>query len=138
MAAFSSPNQKSSTSQSARARNLKRAEEKWRKSLQEKENQNLYSVIRVKPKRSVLAMYVLDISHVLDEKPYVSWLPLKNDGVLSQGPEETVLYTLVQGKSELIMFGGIQKDASQLMCNNNLSNQVTNSLHFITAPKYVI
>lgn len=89
--------------------------------------------------RNVLGIYVLDISHALDEKPYVTWLPIKNDGMMvSGGPEETILYSLVEGKSELIMFGGIQQDPSSLACTTNLSNQVSNSLHFITAPRYVI
>lgn len=91
-----------------------------------------------KIKRSVLGIYVLDLSHVLDDEPYVTWLPVKNDGVLSEGPEETILYSLVEGKSELIMFGGIQNDASSLAYTTNLKNQVCNSLHFITAPKYII
>lgn len=106
--------------------NLKRSEEKLK-----------HKTAR-KVKRSVLGIYVLDLSHALDDAPYVTWLPVKNDGVLSEGPEETILYTLVEGKSELIMFGGIQKDPSSLACTTNLSNQVSNSLHFITAPKCVI
>lgn len=116
---------------------MRRVEEKWKKILKDKEAK-CSSETRCKHKRNVLGMYVLDISHALDEKPYVSWLPLKNNGILSQGPEETVLYTLVQGKAELIMFGGIQKDPASLVCTTNLSNQVSNSLHFITAPKYII
>lgn len=90
-------------------------------------------------KRNVLGIYVLDIAHALDEKPFVTWLSVKNDQmVVSDGPEETILYSLVEGKSELIMFGGIQQDASSLACTTNLSNQVSNSLHFITAPRYII
>jgi len=120
-----------------RLENLRRIEEKLKKQM--KENHELCIVPSPKKqKRNVLGMYVLDISHALDEKPYVTWLPLKNNGAFTQGPEETVLYSLVAGKSELIMFGGIQKDGSSLACTTNLSNQVTNSLHFITAPKYII
>lgn len=90
-------------------------------------------------KRNLLGIYVLDISHALDEKPYVTWLPVKTDNmVVSDGPEETILYSLVEGKSELVMFGGIQQDPSSLACTTNLSNQVSNSLHFITAPRYII
>lgn len=90
-----------------------------------------------KIKRSVLGIYVLDLSHALDNEPYVTWLPVKND-VSVEGPEDTILYTLVQGKSELIMFGGIQNDVNFLPHTTNLSNQISNSLHFITAPSYVI
>lgn len=121
-----------------RLENLRRLEEKLKKQMIEI-NQSWSTPSPKKQKRNVLGMYVLDISHALDPKPYVTWLPLKNNGAFCQGPEETVLYSLVAGKSELIMFGGIQKDVSSLSCTtNNLSNQVTNSLHFITAPKYII
>lgn len=89
-------------------------------------------------KKNMLGIYVLDISHALDEKPYVTWLPMKNTSIVSEGPEETILYSLVEGKSELIMFGGIQKDPGSLALTTNLESQVSNSVHFITAPKYVV
>lgn len=89
-------------------------------------------------KRNVIGIYVLDLSHALDSEPYVTWLPVKNEGIFSEGPEERVLYTLVEGKSELIMFGGILKDSTSPAYTTNLSNQVSNSLHFITAPRYII
>lgn len=138
LAAFNNvENQPSTSREERRMENMRRVEERWKKILKNKEAKSCYEN-RPKQKRNVLGMYLLDISHALDEKPYVSWVPLKNDGVLSQGPEETVLYTLVEGKAELIMFGGIQKDPASLVCTTNLSNQVSNSLHFITAPKYII
>lgn len=86
-------------------------------------------------KTHYLGLYVLDIAQVLNEKPVAAWLPPKN---LKNGPEETILYTLVEGKSELIMFGGIQKDANSVGWSMNLSSQISNTLHFITAPNYVI
>ncbi|KAL3282765.1 hypothetical protein HHI36_005932 [Cryptolaemus montrouzieri] len=79
-----------------------------------------------------LGIYVLDLEHALDEKPYVTWLTPKN---FNKGPEETILYTLVQGKSELIMFGGIQNDTKSL---GQLNNQISNSLHFISARDHII
>lgn len=92
-----------------------------------------------KPKKNVLGMYVLDVAHALDSEPYVTWMPIKDPDIERDGPEETMLYTFVSGKSELIMFGGIHKDDGSLIaCTTNLSQQVSNSLHFITAPRYVI
>lgn len=120
-----------------RLENLRRIEEKLKKQIKESSEACVVPSPK-KQKRNVLGMYVLDISHALDEKPYVTWLPLKNNGAYTQGPEETVLYSLVAGNAELIMFGGIQKDDTSLAFTTNLSNQVTNSLHFITAPKYII
>ena len=141
LSAFSAGPSKPSTSSSKeekRLENMRKAEEKWRETYKSVEKKVSCYDARSRPKRNLLSMYVLDISHALDEKPYVTWLPLKNDGMSSQGPEETVLYTLVEGRSELIMFGGIQKDPASLACTTNLSNQVSNTIHFITAPKYVI
>lgn len=98
-----------------------------------------------KQRKHVLGMYVLDISQALADDPYATWLPWKSTELSSYGPEETILYTLVPGKGELIMFGGIQKDGNVLNCLNclsncisNVSNQVSNSLHFITAPRMQI
>lgn len=88
-------------------------------------------------KMHYLGIYVLDLSEIYNSKPKATWLPAKN---LNNGPEETILYSLVEGKSELIMFGGIQKDANSvvLTTNNSFNSQISNSLHFITAPNYVI
>lgn len=100
------------------------------------QNTNPRLVLSVK---NAMAMYVLDISAVLTHG-IVSWLPLKSS-IFTEGPEETILYTLVAGKGELIMFGGIQKDAtsiSSLHTTSNITNTVSNSLHFISAPKGVI
>lgn len=81
-----------------------------------------------------LGIYLLDISQVLGKKSKATWLSPKN---LNSGPEETILYTLVEGKSELVMFGGVLKDANtSLTCS--LSNQICNSLHFISSPNYVV
>ena len=54
-----------------------------------------------------LAMYVLDISRAMSDDHEVEWMPFRSNASLA-APEETILYTLVSGRSELIMFGGIQ------------------------------
>lgn len=95
------------------------------------------STIKLLPPK--MAMFVMDISSVLTEH-FVSWLPLKS--VPEGSPEDTILYTLVVGNGELIMFGGIQKDATsvtqQTQSSLNIANTVSNSLHFITAPFDII
>lgn len=92
--------------------------------------------------KNVMTMSVLDISHVLTDECYVEWLRPKFHNATSGGPEEKILYTLIAGKGELIMFGGIQKDAtsvkSQAQPLSNAANAVSNSLHFITAPRGII
>ncbi|XP_069687513.1 F-box only protein 42 [Periplaneta americana] len=92
--------------------------------------------------KNAMTMFVLDISHVLTDECYVEWLPIKPENISNGEPEEKILYTLVAGKGELIMFGGIQKDAtsitSQAQLSSNVTNTVSNSLHFITAPRGII
>ncbi|KAL1514120.1 hypothetical protein ABEB36_003433 [Hypothenemus hampei] len=58
-------------------------------------------------KMHYLGLYVLDLANVLEKNPIATWLPPNN---LQNGPEETILYTLLEGNSELIMFGGILKE----------------------------
>lgn len=82
-----------------------------------------------------MCMYVLDISTALEG--YVTWRTLKNQSL--SAPEEIILYSLVLGKGELIMFGGIQKDLnSQLQDDNTVPEIVSNCLHFMTAERFVI
>lgn len=92
--------------------------------------------------KNCMAMFVLDITHVLSEDCYVMWLAPKESHLPCGAPEEMILYTLVAGKGELIMFGGIQKDATsianQAQQSSHASNTVSNSLHFITAPRGII
>ncbi|XP_046398523.1 F-box only protein 42 [Ischnura elegans] len=73
--------------------------------------------LRRRPLRA-MALHVLDTSKALDEEdPHVMWLPVQRVNDMNDsncGPEETILYTLVPGKGELIMFGGIRKDAASV------------------------
>lgn len=111
-------------------------------------NPNANTVPSVSPSKSpatarnVMTMFVLDITHVLSDDCYTEWLPQKNSKSLNGEPEEKILYTLIAGKGELIMFGGIQKDAtsitSQAQLSSSVTNTVSNSLHFVTAPRSVI
>ncbi|KAG8197516.1 hypothetical protein JTE90_007254 [Oedothorax gibbosus] len=83
-----------------------------------------------------MSMYVLDISTALDG--YVTWKTLKNQSPTA--PEEIILYSLVLGKGELIMFGGIQKDLNSQLQDDETSvpEIVSNCLHFMTAERFVI
>lgn len=88
----------------------------------------------VKPK---MAMFVLDISKALSPENKVVWLPMKS--VATGSPESTILYTLVKGNGELIMFGGIRRDAGTITSDNTGHDMaVSNSLHFISAPLEII
>ncbi|KAK3921059.1 F-box only protein 42 [Frankliniella fusca] len=86
-----------------------------------------------------MVVCVMDITKVLEEECSARWLAL-NPETSSSGPEETLLYTLVAGRGELIMFGGIHREAMTLMTNSqiNSASNLSNSLHFISAPHGVI
>ncbi|GFY37074.1 f-box only protein 42 [Trichonephila inaurata madagascariensis] len=82
-----------------------------------------------------MCLYVLDISTVFEG--YVTWRAIKNQS--PSAPEEIILYSLVLGKGEVIMFGGIQKDLnSSEQEGETVPEIVSNSLHFMTAERFVI
>lgn len=84
-----------------------------------------------------MAMFVMDIANVLTDLS-VNWLPIKK--VAPGGPEHTILYSLVPGQGEIIMFGGMEKEISCFRIDEplNITDTVTNTLHFITAPQQII
>lgn len=92
-----------------------------------------------KMKRNTLTLHVLDISTVLDGNSlnYVSWL-CPRLGEMSGAPEELVMYSLVKGNGELIMFGGVHNDITILNNSNSSHNLYSNSLHFIAPPRDII
>ena len=86
------------------------------------------SVLPVHP----MHMHVLDISGAISEQ-CVSWRPLDTncDG---NAPEETIFYSLIEGRGELIMFGGIQTDLGSMQRGVDVKQQtVSNSVHFLRA-----
>ena len=119
---------------------LQRFEERMRFNNQARahEPSNSNEAAPVKLQRTMVVC-VMDISNILKEDCSVRWLALSPD-TDSGGPEETILYTLVAGRGELIMFGGIHREALSLMTNSqpNSASNVSNSLHFISAPYGVI
>lgn len=91
-----------------------------------------------KIKRNTLTMHVLDISTVVDGNSmnYVSWL-CPRLGEMHGAPEELVMYSLVKGNGELIMFGGVHNDISILNYSEQ-QDMYSNSLHFIIPPRDII
>lgn len=91
-----------------------------------------------KIKRNTLTMHVLDISTVVNGNSmnFVSWL-CPRLGEMNGAPEELVMYSLVKGNGELIMFGGVHNDIS---APNYIEQQrvYSNSIHFITPPRDII
>lgn len=92
-------------------------------------------------KTKVMAMHVCDLSRVLttgdDDPPVMTWLdPPGNLGCFDGAPEKVIMYSLVAGKGELIMFGGLVKETNSQEVDD--LSKVSNGLHFLTVPKRVI
>jgi len=84
-----------------------------------------------------LTSHLLDISQAVDSH-WVEWLPLPHTS-LPNAPQESILYTLVLGRTELIMFGGLQKDVNQGSSRPQpTAETVSNCLHFLNLPPSTI
>ncbi|XP_030078060.1 F-box only protein 42 [Microcaecilia unicolor] len=83
----------------------------------------LYQSMNCKP----MQMYVLDIKDIM-EKGRVKWKVFNSNSVV--GPPETSLHTVVQGRGELIIFGGLM-DKKQ----NVKYYPKTNALYFVRAKR---
>jgi len=87
--------------------------------------------------RLTMTSHLLDISQAV-EGHWVEWLPLPHTS-LPNSPQESILYTLVLGRTELIMFGGLQKDVSQGSSRPQpTAETVSNCLHFLNLPPITI
>ena len=56
-----------------------------------------------------LQIYRLDLSTIFDCKPSIRWLPSKCTSVFGSPTRSSLFYSLVYTRSELILFGGIEK-----------------------------
>lgn len=91
----------------------------------------------VKKTSNTLSIFVLDITNVLCEECSASWIPLKQND--QSGPDERILYSLVAGRGELIVFGGIRKQQAFTHGHPEMDeSEVYNDLHFINPPRYII
>lgn len=86
--------------------------------------------------RNPMCIYVLDISKACS-KNKVCWQPLQC--ITSYGPEEIILYSLVLGRGEIIMFGGIQKYLNSRQQEGEcVPEVVSNAIYFLSATKSII
>ncbi|KAL4712844.1 hypothetical protein ACJJTC_011914 [Scirpophaga incertulas] len=109
-----------------------------RRALLPPDNQQQRQPAVKKVRRNTLAMHVLDIGTIShgNSLNYVSWL-CPRLGEMTGAPEELVMYSLVKGNGELIMFGGVHNDIS-ISNYSEHQNMYSNSLHFITPPRDII
>ncbi|KAJ8679447.1 hypothetical protein QAD02_015234 [Eretmocerus hayati] len=100
-------------------------------------NRRIHESKTAKRLENTLAIYVLDISNVLCDSCSASWIPLKQND--QTGPDDRMLYSLVLGRGELIVFGGLRKEQTTIQGQPDIDDsQVYNDLHFINPPKYSI
>ncbi|XP_013102994.2 uncharacterized protein LOC106084079 [Stomoxys calcitrans] len=138
MAAFNVQNRPRSLSKDHNER-IRRMEEKMnalrnsrRSAMIEQKSVKEPSPKRVK--RNVLSLFVCDLSNALSEtEPYLEWLEYKNYGVIPGAPERLILSTMVPGHGELILFGGVHKETL-----SEITHQVSNTVHFLSAPRDIV
>ena len=85
-----------------------------------------------------MSTFILDISRCLSHGE-VEWLE-QGPASRIQAPTESILYSLVLGRTELIMFGGLQKDVSIGAGRGagQTSDTVSNDLYFLNPPQLSI
>ncbi|OQR72615.1 F-box only protein 42-like [Tropilaelaps mercedesae] len=84
--------------------------------------------------KSTMCVYALDISELVESRK-VRWVERAEAlGRAQHPPEHLVLYTLVKGQGELLMFGGIRRESgatsSEFSANSETASNVLYSLSF--------
>ena len=86
----------------------------------------------VNVRTNIMQMFVIDLTGVLTSGTAV-WLPVREQSH-ADIPEETILYSLNEGRGELVMFGGIQADLNSMQRGINVNSQiVTKDTYFISS-----
>lgn len=80
---------------------------------------------------SQMQLHVLDISNVVQGQ--VTWQPIHETFSLD-APDETTFYSLVEGRGELIMFGGIQRDIQSMLRGVDLRSNLVSNILYILSP----
>jgi len=122
---------------------LRKMEEKLRESMaqqakqrqleQSKTNESASSLsTKHREPRSQMQLHVLDISEVVSQCR-VSWRPIE-ESFSVDAPDETIFYSLVEGRGELIMFGGIQRDIQSMQRGVDLKSHLVSNILYILSP----
>lgn len=114
---------------------LKKYEEKYRASANSGDHGN----IRLPRKRlsiNPLCVHTVDLDNVLIDGS-ISWLPIQKPDC-SICPEETIFYSLVEGRGEIILFGGICGDLHSMEIGLPSKMQaVNNSVFYLSFMKHI-
>ena len=122
---------------------LKKFEERLRESLARQlgsqgENQPINASSRktcLRELRTPIHLHVLDISNVVQSQT-ATWQQVR-ENVSLEAPEETIFYSLVEGRGELVMFGGIQRDIQNMQRGMDVKSHVVSNNLFILSPSKV-
>lgn len=94
------------------------------------EAQNITSSRRRDP-HSQMHLHVLDIAEVV--QGHVTWRPI-DESFSIDAPDETIFYSLSEGRGELIMFGGIQRDIQSMQRGVDLKSHLVSNILYILSP----
>ena len=86
-----------------------------------------------------MCVHVIDISQAV-ELGRVTWLPIRGVN-LTNSPDEATFYSLVEGRGELMMFGGIRGDARNLQRGSSTlqPQAVSSDVNFLSfTPKHLL
>lgn len=100
-------------------------------------SQNLHNIRQQKSHNStslasLMALHILDISKIL-EHGAASWQTL-NFEMMVGAPVETIFYTLIEGRGEILMFGGKEKDMHALQRGQGTQSHTMNNALFVLSP----
>ena len=84
--------------------------------------------------RNPMRLYVLDIGHVVHTLA-ACWLDL-GDVELPGAPDETIMFSMIQGHGELVLFGGIERMQTSMQRFNSQPDH--NSSGTVTSCAYVL
>jgi F-box protein 42 len=121
---------------------LRKFEERLRESLarqsgsqgQGQPSQDETRKTRLRELRTPIHLHVLDITDIVQSRT-ATWQSVKENPSL-EAPEETIFYSLVEGRGELVMFGGIQRDIQSMQRGMDVkSHVVSNNLYILSPPK---
>lgn len=111
---------------------LKKYEEKLRSRMARPSPPKVAQVAVQRSHQHPMMVHTLDVSRAISEH-VVTWRPVVEQGGF--GPEETIFYSVVEGRGELVVFGGMHTDLSGMQRGASVGpSVVTNRTHFLAAP----
>ena len=81
-------------------------------------------------------VHILDVTQAIQQH-VVTWQPVNPLSGMS-APDETSFYTLVEGRGELVLFGGIEGDMKAMQSSQSGGAKVVNSLYFLRSQNFQI